>query len=93
MVLLYFTPFLVSAVTLPLTVWTYSIVPVYLVWDWAQYGARWRVPDWLMALEYVVVLAASSLMLWRSREEEGHLSRWSPVTGAVLAIPIAGAVR
>ena len=33
---IYFTPFLVSAVTLPLTVWTWTIVPVYLVWDWAQ---------------------------------------------------------
>ena len=65
--LLYFTPFLVSAATLPLTVWTYSIVPVYLVWDWAQYGARWRVPSWLMGIEYGVVAIAIGAAWWRSR--------------------------
>jgi hypothetical protein len=64
--LLYFTPFLVSASTLPLTVWTYTIVPVYLVWDWAQYGARWRVPTWLMFVEYGVVVVAT-IALWRRR--------------------------
>jgi hypothetical protein len=68
--LLYFTPFLVSAATLPLTVWTYSIVPVYLVWDWAQYGARWRVPDWLMAVEYGVVIAAIALAFRARRRGE-----------------------
>ena len=67
--LLYFTPFLLSAATLPLTVWTYSIVSVYLVWDWAQYGARWRVPTWLMCIEYGVVLAAIALAWWRSRRQ------------------------
>ena len=58
-----------SAATLPLTVWTYTIIPVYLVWDWAQYGARWRVPDWLMVIEYALVLAAMGLMRWRSRKK------------------------
>jgi len=65
--LLFFAPFLLSAATLPRTVWTYTIVPVYLVWDWAQYGARWRVPDWLMVIEYAIPLLAIGLMLWRSR--------------------------
>jgi hypothetical protein len=62
--LLYFTPFLLSAATLPLTVWTYSIVPVYLVWDWAQYGARWRVPDWLMIIEYGAVVVVGVALAW-----------------------------
>ena len=61
--LLYFTPFLLSAATLPLTVWTYTIVPAYLVWDWAQYGARWRVPNWLMVIEYGFVLLAIAVVL------------------------------
>jgi hypothetical protein len=65
--LLYFTPFLVSLATLPLTVWTYTVIPVYLVWEWAQYGARWRVPNWLMTIEYGLVLA-SCLYLWRRRQ-------------------------
>jgi hypothetical protein len=66
--LLYFTPFLVSAATLPLTIWTYTIVPVYLVWEWAQYGARWRVPDWLMIVEFGVPALAIGRMLWRARK-------------------------
>ena len=49
-----------SAATLPLTVWTYTIVPVYLVWDWSRYGGRWRVPDWLMVIEYRLVVVARS---------------------------------
>lgn len=65
--LLYFTPFLLSSATVPLTVWTWSIVPVYLVWDWAQYGARWQVPTWLMLIEYGVVVSATALLWWRSR--------------------------
>jgi alpha-1,6-mannosyltransferase len=69
--LLYFTPFLLSAATLPLTVWTYTIVPVYLVWDWAQYGARWQVPNWLMGIEYGAVLVTFAFA-WRysSRRSE-----------------------
>jgi hypothetical protein len=65
--LLYFTPFLLSGTTLPLTVWTWSIVPVYLVWDWSRYGGRWRVPGWLMGIEYGIVLLALGLTVWRSR--------------------------
>ena len=43
--LLYFTPFLFTrAPTLPLTVWTFTAIPVYIVWEWARSGARWRVP-------------------------------------------------
>ena len=56
--LLYFTPFLVSAATAPLSVWTWTVIPVYLVWEWAQFGGRWRVPNWLMTLEYGLVLAS-----------------------------------
>jgi hypothetical protein len=56
--LLYFTPFLVSAATAPLSVWTWTVIPVYLVWEWAQFGGRWRVPNWLMALEYALVLGS-----------------------------------
>jgi hypothetical protein len=65
--LLYFTPFLVSAATLPLSVWTWTVIPVYLVWEWAQYGARWRVPNWLMVVEYGAVVVAIAVIAWRSR--------------------------
>ena len=53
--LLYFTPFLFSRATLPLVVWTYSVLPVYLVWQLAREGHRWRVPGWTMVLEYGAV--------------------------------------
>ncbi len=65
--LLYFTPFLVSAATLPLSVWTWTIIPVYLVWEWAQFGGRWRVPNWLMALEFGLVVASFVVMAVRAR--------------------------
>ena len=60
--LLYLTPFLVSRSTVPLSVWTYTVIPVYLVWEWAQYGARWRVPNWLMSTEYGLVVGALLLL-------------------------------
>jgi hypothetical protein len=56
--LLFFTPFLLTATTLPLSAWTWTVLPVYLVWEWAQFGARWRVPAWLMTVEYGAVVAA-----------------------------------
>jgi hypothetical protein len=59
--LLYFTPFLVSASTLPLTVWTASVLPVYIVWELAyRHGYRWVVPTGVMVLEFTVVLLAAA---------------------------------
>lgn len=56
--LLYFTPFLVSTVTIPLTVWTMSVFPVYLVWEAARSGGRWVVPPWVLLIEYGSLLLA-----------------------------------
>ena len=39
--LLYFTPFLFTRATLPLIVWTYSVLPVYVVWHLSRQGHRW----------------------------------------------------
>jgi alpha-1,6-mannosyltransferase len=54
--LLYFTPFLFSRATIPLVAWTYSVLPVYVVWELSRHGHRWRVPWWIMVVEYGVVL-------------------------------------
>jgi len=54
--LLYFTPFLFTTAALPLIVWTYSALPVYLVWHLSRQGQRWMVPTWIMCIEYGVVL-------------------------------------
>jgi hypothetical protein len=56
--LLYFTPFLFTRATLPLTVWTFTAIPVYVVWERARSGARWRVPNELMVVEYGLVVVA-----------------------------------
>jgi hypothetical protein len=62
--LLYFTPFLFSYATLPLVVWTITIIPTYLVWELAQHGARWVVPLSVMAWEYGLVLLIAAIVYW-----------------------------
>jgi len=63
--LLYVTPFLFSLTTVPLTVWTVSIVSVYEVWERSRNGGRWITPVWVMAFEFGVVLAAVAFMRMR----------------------------
>jgi hypothetical protein len=65
--LLYFTPFLFTASTLPLVVWTYSALPVYIVWYLSKFGHRWFVPVPVLWMEFGVVIAALALLAWRSR--------------------------
>jgi alpha-1,6-mannosyltransferase len=54
--LLYFTPFLFTRAALPLIVWTYSVLPVYVVWHLSKQGYRWVVPQPVVWMEYGVVL-------------------------------------
>ena len=63
--LLYLTPFLFTAATLPLTVWAVSVLPVYEVWRQSRLGGRWRPPVWVMAVEYGSVIAATMLVRTR----------------------------
>jgi hypothetical protein len=66
--LLYLTPFLVSVATLPLTVWTITVLPVYIVWHLAREGGRWTVPVALMAAEYGAFIGAWLVFVrWRLR--------------------------
>jgi hypothetical protein len=78
--LLYFTPFLLTTATLPLTAWTLTVIPTYIVWDLAfNHGARWAVPPGVMIVEYgipLVVAAALSMRGFVNRasvEEPGTL--------------------
>jgi alpha-1,6-mannosyltransferase len=64
---LYLTPFLFSAATIPLMVWTISILGVYEVWRRSRLGARWVTPWWVMALEFGAVIAATFIRLSRAR--------------------------
>ena len=67
--LLSLTPFLFVRATIPLIVWTYSVLPVYVVWDLSRHGHRWAVPPPVMWIEYgSVVLALLALARRRSRQ-------------------------
>ena len=65
--LLYFTPFLFSAATAPLIAWTFSVLPVYLVWRLPYYRKLWTVPSVVLVFEYGVALGAVALAAIRTR--------------------------
>ena len=60
--LLWLLPFLRSASTVPIIVWTVSIVPTYYVWHLRAVGRPWVLPGWIMLLEYGSVAAAGVLI-------------------------------
>ncbi len=60
--LLWLLPFLRSASTLPLIIWTVSIIPTYYVWHLRALGRQWLVPGWIMLLEYGSVAAAAAII-------------------------------
>jgi alpha-1,6-mannosyltransferase len=71
--LLWLLPFLTSASTLLIILWTVSIIPTYVMWHLRTVGRPWgALPVWVMLLEYgCVVIAAGIIWLCRVREA-GH---------------------
>jgi alpha-1,6-mannosyltransferase len=69
--LLWLLPFLRSASTFPILIWTLSILPTYYVWHLRALGGLWIVPGWIMLVEYGSVAGA---FLWslRLRRARGH---------------------
>jgi hypothetical protein len=63
--LLWLLPFLRSTSTLPLMVWTVSILPTYFVWHLRSIGQAWQVPGWVLLLEYGSVAVAAIVSLRR----------------------------
>jgi alpha-1,6-mannosyltransferase len=63
--LLWMLPFLRSASTVPLIIWTVSIIPTFYVWHLRTLGRPWIVPGWIMLLEYGAVAAAAAIILLR----------------------------
>jgi alpha-1,6-mannosyltransferase len=63
--LLWLLPFLRSASTLPIIIWTVSIIPTYYVWHLRTLGRPWLVPGWIMVLEYGSVAATGAVVLLR----------------------------
>jgi hypothetical protein len=69
--LLWLLPFLRSVATLPLMIWTMSIVPVYYVWHLRTSGHPWVIPDWVVLLEYGSVALAAVVVFLRMRQTAG----------------------
>jgi alpha-1,6-mannosyltransferase len=69
--LLWMLPFLRSASTLPIVVWTVSILPTYYVWHLRALGQPFIVPGWIMLLEYGSVAIAAAVVWSRSGKKRG----------------------
>src|SRR5256884_5851875 len=64
--LLWLLPFLMSASTLLIIVWTVSIIPVYVMWHLRALGRPWgALPGWVMLLEYGCVAMTAAIILLR----------------------------
>ncbi len=64
--LLWLLPFLTSASTLLIILWTVSIVPTYVMWHMRALGRPWgALPGWVMLLEYGWVATAAAVIAVR----------------------------
>jgi hypothetical protein len=64
--LLWLLPFLTSASTLLLIVWTVSIFPTYIMWHLRALGRPWGpLPVWVMLLEYGCVAITAAIIALR----------------------------
>jgi hypothetical protein len=63
--LLWLLPFIRSTSTVPIIIWTLSIIPTYYVWHLRTVGRPWLVPDWIMMLEYGFVAVAAAIIALR----------------------------
>jgi hypothetical protein len=63
--LIWLLPFVRSASTLPIIIWTVSILPTYFVWHLRELGRPWIVPGWILLLEYGSVAVTAAIILLR----------------------------
>jgi alpha-1,6-mannosyltransferase len=64
--LLWLLPFLTSASTLLIILWTVSIIPIYVQWHLRALGRPWgALPGWVMLLEYGCVATAGVVIALR----------------------------
>ena len=82
--LLWTLPFVRSLSTVPIIVWTVSIIPTYVVWYLRARGGPWLLPGWVTPLEYGCVAAAGAIVLW-------HRFVGSTVPGRSTGRPARGA--
>jgi len=73
--LLWLLPFLTSASTLLIILWSVSIIPTYIMWHFRTLGRPWgTLPGWVMLVEYGCVAVAGA-MIALSRRVRPKLSR------------------
>jgi alpha-1,6-mannosyltransferase len=59
-------PFLMSASTMLIILWTVSMVPVYIMWHLRALGRPWgALPGWVMLVEYGCVAMTAAIILLR----------------------------
>jgi hypothetical protein len=63
--MLWLLPFIRSTSTVPIMIWTLSIIPTYYVWHLRTLGRPWLVPGWIMMLEYGSVAVAAAIIALR----------------------------
>ena len=63
--LLWLLPFMRSISTVPIIIWTVSIIPTYYVWHLRTLGRPWLTPGWIMVLEYGAVVIAAAIVSLR----------------------------
>jgi hypothetical protein len=64
--MLWLLPFLTSASTLLLALWTVSIIPTYVQWHLRTLGRPWgALPGWIMLVEYGCVAIAATIIAFR----------------------------
>ena len=63
--LLWLLPFVRSASTVPIIIWTVSIIPTYYVWHLRTLGRPWLVPGWIRLLEYGCIATAGAIIAFR----------------------------
>jgi hypothetical protein len=64
--LLWLLPFLTSASTLLIIIWTVSIIPVYVQWHLRALGRPWgALPGWVITLEYGCLAIAAVIIFMR----------------------------
>jgi alpha-1,6-mannosyltransferase len=60
--MLWLLPFIRSTSTIPIMIWTLSIIPTYYVWHLRMVGRPWLVPGWILMLEYGSVATAAGII-------------------------------
>ncbi len=60
--LLWLLPLIRSASTVPIMIWTLSILLTYYVWHLRVLGRPWVVPNWIMILEFGSVAFAAAIV-------------------------------